>query len=206
MITDIEEYFERGCGRCPRFATADCSTRQWSVGLAALRKICLGMDLHETVKWGHPCYIHAERNVAIIGALRDDFRLSSFNAALLKDPNELLERPGPNTQHPDMIRFTKNGQVDLMKGVIESYLAEAIGYARAGIKPPKTTVQIELPIELLETLASDPELSEAFHGLTPGRQRSYVIHLNSAKKPETRMARIEKFRVKILAGKGANER
>ncbi len=31
MITDIEDYFRQGCGRCERFATADCATQQWQV-------------------------------------------------------------------------------------------------------------------------------------------------------------------------------
>ena len=39
----------------------------------------------------------------------------------------------------------------------------------------------------------------------PGLQRRYQIALSSAKKPETRIARIEKLRPKIFAGKGANE-
>ena len=39
----------------------------------------------------------------------------------------------------------------------------------------------------------------------PGLQRRYQIALSSAKKPETRIAPIEKLRPKILAGKGANE-
>lgn len=206
MITDIEEYFSKGCGRCERFATPDCSTRQWSNGLARLRQICIAMEMVETVKWGHPCYMHANRNIVILGALRNDFRLSFFNAALMKDSAGVLERQGPNTQHPDVIRFTKNNQVAKMKPIIEAYLAEAMGYAEAGIKPPKQQGELELPDELLEALESDPELAEAFDGLTQGRKKSYVINLNSAKKPETRFSRIAKFRDKILAGKGAMER
>ena len=66
--------------------------------------------------------------------------------------------------------------------------------------------ELEFPHELLEALDNDPELAEAFASLTPGRQKSYVITLNGAKKPETRAARIEKFRDRILAGKGALER
>ncbi|MEZ6133402.1 MAG: YdeI/OmpD-associated family protein [Pirellulaceae bacterium] len=206
MITEIEEYFSKGCGRCERFATSDCSTRQWTGGLAKLRQICLGMHLVETVKWGHPCYMHGDRNIAIIGALRNDYRLSFFNAALMKDPAGVLERQGPNTQYPDMIRFTENNQVGRMESIIESYLLEAIGYAEAGIKPPRLKGELQLPDELIEALESDPELANAFYGLTPGRKRSYVISLNSAKKSETRISRIAKFRGKILAGKGAMER
>lgn len=206
MITDIEEYFENGCGRCDKFATPDCVTRQWSCGLAKLRRICLGMKLVETVKWGHPCYMHADRNIAILGAFRNDFRLSFFHAALITDPAGVLEKQGPNTQCADMIRFTSNQQVAKLESTIEAYLAEAMRYADAGIKPPRQPGEVELPEELLEALEADPELAVAFHGLTPGRKRSYALNLNSAKKLATRISRIAKFRDKILAGKGATER
>jgi uncharacterized protein YdeI (YjbR/CyaY-like superfamily) len=58
----------------------------------------------------------------------------------------------------------------------------------------------------MEALDADPELAEAFHALTPGRQRGYVIYLSRAKQPETRHRQIEKARGRILAGKGVNER
>jgi uncharacterized protein YdeI (YjbR/CyaY-like superfamily) len=206
MITDIEDFFSKGCGRCDRFATADCSTRQWAHGLNELRRICLASGLVETVKWGHPCYMHAGRNIVIFGAFRGDSRLSFFNAALMKDPEGVLEKQGPNTRHPDMIRFVDNAQVAKMELVILSYLKEAMGYAQAGIKPPKEENEIELPDELVEALDSDPELAEAFRDLTPGRQKSYAINLGSVKKSETRISRIAKFRDHILAGKGAMER
>jgi len=206
MITVIEEYFSKGCGRCERFDTPDCSTRQWSHGLTDLRRICLEAGLCETVKWGHPCYMHRDRNIVILGALRSDFRLSFFNAALMKDAKAVLEKQGPNTRHADVIRFTENAQVAKMEPVIVSYLKEAMSYADAGVKPPKERSEIELPLELVDALDCDPELAEAFHSLTPGRQKSYVIHINSAKKPETRISRITNFRDNILAGKGAMER
>jgi uncharacterized protein YdeI (YjbR/CyaY-like superfamily) len=206
MITDIDDYFTKGCGRCDRFDTQDCSTKRWAAGLEALRKLCLNAGLTEEVKWGHPCYMHAGRNIAIIGAHRGDFRLSFFNAALMKDPEDVLEKQGPNTQHKDMFRFTDNAEVAAKEEIIRAYLQEAMGYAEAGIKPPKAERAVDLPDELVEALDADPELAEAFNSLTPGRQKSYAISLSSAKKPETRIARIEKFRPKIIDGKGATER
>ncbi len=206
MITDIEDYFAKGCGRCPRFAMPDCSTRRWAEGLSDLRRICRLPGLVETVKWGHPCYMHAGRNIVIIGAFRADFRLSFFDAPLMKDPDGVLERHGPNTRHPGMIRFTTNAQVAAMEPVILSYLEEAKGYAEAGIRPPKEDGGIDLPDELVEALDADPELAEAFHDLTPGRRKSYVINLASARTAATRYSRIARFRDRILAGKGATER
>lgn len=206
MIADIEDYFAKGCGRCARFDTARCSVMTWGEGLSKLREICLSAGLTETVKWGHPCYMHAERNIVIIGAFQDNFRLSFFNAALMTDPHGVLQRQGPNTRHPDMIRFADNDGPARLEDVILAYLHEAKGHAETGRKAPKDDAGIALPEELVKALADDPELARAFHALTPGRQKSYVINLNGAKKPETRANRVKTFRSKIIAGKGAMER
>jgi uncharacterized protein YdeI (YjbR/CyaY-like superfamily) len=181
MITNVEHYFDRGCGRCDRFDTPDCSTKFWHAGLADLRRICLDMGLSEHAKWGHPCYMHAGRNIVIIGAFREDYRLSFFHAALMRDPHSVLIGQGPNSSHPDCFKFTENGDVVEREAVIREYL-------------------------LIEALESDPELAQAFALLTPGRQRSYAFALNSAKTSATKVARIIKYRDKILAGKGALDR
>ena len=206
MITEIEDYFTKGCGRCDRFATPDCSTQAWVEGLARLRRICLDAGLTEAVKWGHPCYMLGDRNIALIGALRGDYRISFFNPALMTDPHGVLEPAGPNAAHPSMIRFRSNTAAADMEAVIRAYLDEAIGYAKAGTVAPRETRRIEWPDELVEALDADPVLAEAFHALTPGRQRSYAILLSSAKTSATRVARIAKARDRILAGKGATER
>jgi uncharacterized protein YdeI (YjbR/CyaY-like superfamily) len=205
MITQIEDYFKLGCGRCDRFGTPSCVTRIWHDGLAALRKICLDAGLEECVKWGHPCYTYQGRNIALIGALKGNFRLSFFNPALMTDPAGLLEKQGPNTQNADSIRFTDATEVTTKAATLHGYLHEAIGYAKAGLKAPRTAAEFELPEELLDFLDSDPQMADAFHALTAGRQRSYAILLNGAKTSATRLARIQKARPKILAGKGAHE-
>ena len=206
MITDVADYFTKGCGRCARFATPDCATQGWAEGLAALRAICLSAGLDEMVKWGQPCYRHAGRNIAIIGALRGDFRLGFFDAALLTNPGGLLERQGPNTRHPDTIRFSENADPERHRHAILACLAEAMGHAAAGHRPPRDAGAPDLPDDLVAALDGDPVLAEAFARLTTGRQRSYVIALSSAKAPETRLRRIAAFRDRIIAGKGATER
>lgn len=206
MITEIEDYFARGCGRCARFDTPACSARKWQAGVAALRSICLSEGLSEAVKWGHPCYMHAGRNIAVIGALQGDFRLSFFNAALMSDPFGVLERQGPNTRHPDAIIFTDFPQVIAREAAIRACLAEAKAHAEAGRTAPRDETEPDLPPELADALDSDPALAEAFYDLTRGRRRSYVLALSSAKQPETRRRRIEGYRDRIFAGRGATER
>lgn len=206
MISDPDDFFTKGCGRCDRFATPDCSTRAWIDGLNDLRRICLDMGLEEEVKWAHPCYLHAERNIAMFGAFRSDFRLSFLNAGLLSDTEGVLEPAGPNSQTPSMIRFTAVEQVGEMEPVIRAYLRQLMDHAEAGTKPQKVEREIDMPDELADALDADPELAEAFQALTPGRRKSYLFNLNQARQSATRVSRIEKFRDRIIAGKGALER
>ncbi|MFV0462500.1 MAG: YdeI/OmpD-associated family protein [Nostocoides sp.] len=206
MITDAQDFFTKGCGRCERFATPDCSTRRWIDDLEALRAIIIDMGLSEHAKWGHPTYMYAGRNIAIMGAFRHDFRLTFFEAGLLSDPDGVLEKQGENSQHPSMMRFTALGQVAEQEETIRAYLREAMGYAQQGIHAPAPTREVDVPEELTEALAADPELAEAFDALTPGRQKSWSIHIGAAKKSQTRADRAARAREKIMAGKGALER
>lgn len=205
MITEAEDFFTKGCGRCARFDTPDCSALLWRDGVLALRALMLDCGLSEAVKWGHPCFMLGDRNITLIGAFRGDFRLSFMNAALLSDPDGLLRPSGPNSQHPDIVVFRDAKSVAEQAPAIRALVEQSKGFARAGIKPPRNTEAPDLPDDLIEALDSDPELAEAFHRLTPGRQRSYVIALSSAKAPATRLRRIEGFRSRIFSGRGANE-
>lgn len=205
MITDPNEYFAKGCGRCARFATADCSTRRWLHGITELRRICLEAGLVETAKWGHPTYTHAGRNICIIGAFREDFRLNFMNASLLSNAEGLLEKPGPNSSEASQLRFTDNAAVKPLESFILQTIEEAKRHAEAGTKPAKAATAMEWPEELISALDDDPEMAEAFHALTPGRQRSWLLHLSGAKASATKSARIIKARAKIIAGKGMGE-
>ena len=206
MITDPDDFFTKGCGRCARFATPDCSTRLWIDDLNHLRRICLDLGLEETVKWAHPCYMHAGRNIALLAAFRTDFRLGLMNAGLVKDTEGVLEPQGPNSQTPSMFRFTAVGQVGEREPIVRAYLRQLMDHAEAGTKPAKAAREIDMPDELTDALDADPELAEAFQALTPGRRKSYMFNLSQTKQPATRVARIERFRDKIIAGKGAMER
>lgn len=206
MITKVQDWFDRGCGRCSRFDTPDCATRLWAEGVAALRLLCLDAGLDETVKWGQPCYVHAGRNVAIMGALRGDFRLSFFQPALLRDPQGLLQPAGPNSTEAGTIRFDGAAMIERLAPALRDLLAQAKAAAAAGARAPRRVAPITLPVELTAALEADPDLAAAFAALTPGRQRSHAIALASAKSSATRRARIARLRDRILAGKGATER
>jgi uncharacterized protein YdeI (YjbR/CyaY-like superfamily) len=93
------------------------------------------------------------------------------------------------------------------KRVLESYVLQAIAVEKAGLRVDfKAKRELALPEELSHALSKDAKLAKAFHGLTHGRQRGYVLHFSAAKQSETRSARIEKCRPKILAGLGLHDR
>lgn len=206
MISDISDYFTKGCGRCARFATPDCSVQTWADGLARLRAICLNFGLSENVKWGHPCYMHGDRNIAVFGAFRSDFRISFMNGSLLKDPHDILEPIGPNSRSRTVIRFRNAQDVTKRDPILREYLAELIAYADAGLKPaPRHQDELVLADELVDAMDTDPAFAAAFNALTPGRKRGWTLHFNSAKQSKTRQNRITKARDKILSGKGWSE-
>jgi uncharacterized protein YdeI (YjbR/CyaY-like superfamily) len=212
MVETVEAYFSQGCGRCPRFATADCATRRWATALQTLRAWCLEQGLAEELRWGHPCYRTADRNVVLLSALRDEVRLSFFDAAALPDPTGLLQKPGPHSQQAHLLRFTSLAEVQQRSAAVLALLQAATALAqttdgpRRARKPSPVPPANAWPPEWTQALAQDPELAAAFQRLTPGRQRSVHIHLSSAKKPATRQARIQALRPLVLAGQGADGR
>jgi uncharacterized protein YdeI (YjbR/CyaY-like superfamily) len=63
-----------------------------------------------------------------------------------------------------------------------------------------------IPEEFQKKLDGIPALKTAFHALTPGRQRGYILYFSAAKQSKTRELRVEKCRRQILDGKGLNDR
>ena len=178
---------------------------KWQTEMDSLRRIALGCDLAEELKWGKPCFTHRKKNVAIIIPLKESCALTFFKGALLKDPKHILKRIGKQ-QAGRWIKFTSPKEISALKPTLRSYLDEAIKIAESGRKVPlKKDSEYVVPEELQIRLNAAPELKAAFEALTPGRRRSYIFHIAGAKQAKTRMARAEKCVPKILSGRGFNE-
>jgi uncharacterized protein YdeI (YjbR/CyaY-like superfamily) len=179
--------------------------KKWQGETQKLRSILLDCGLGEDLKWGKPCFTFEGRNVAIIQPFKEHCSLMFFKGALLQDTYGLLRSQGENTQSALRLEFTSEAQIK--KTVVESYVKQAIAVEQAGLKVDfKAKHELELPQELTRILKKDRRLGKAFHALTPGRRRGYVLHFTGAKQSKTRTARIEKCIPKILAGKGMNDR
>jgi len=179
------------------------NVKKWRDELTILRSIVLESGLAEELKWGAPCYVHEKANVIIIHGFKDYFALMFFKGALMEDPQDLLRKPGENTQSGRQIRMTSMDEMLGQEEVLRAYIQDAIAVEKAGVKVVvKKTEEYPVPSELEESFAENRDLQHAFYGLTPGRQRAYLLHFAEAKQSATRKARIEKYTSRILKGKG----
>ncbi|MBK1884476.1 YdeI/OmpD-associated family protein [Luteolibacter pohnpeiensis] len=192
MNSELDSYFQE--------------TSRWSAELGLLRKILLGTELKEEVKWGQPCYTLNGANVIMLASFKDNCAISFLKGVLLKDPKMLLSKPGENSQTVRVIRFTNVQQIKEIKADLSAYIAEAISLEQTGIKVDrKPDSAPEIPDELNAKFAESAELEKAFLALTPGRQRAYCMFFAAAKQSKTRTARIDKYIPQILCGKGMND-
>jgi uncharacterized protein YdeI (YjbR/CyaY-like superfamily) len=179
---------------------------RWQGELRRLRKILLDSELTEEFKWGKPCYQWGKSNVVILYALKESCAAGFFKGVLLKDPQGLLRSPGENSQSSRWVKFTSLGEIEAQTPALRALVEEAIAAEKAGLKVPlQSNQKLVYVAELQKKLDEDPALKAAFEALTPGRRRGYNIHFSGAKQAETRAARVEKCRERILSGKGLGD-
>ncbi len=203
--TSVESYLRDGCGRCEKFQTPECKVHLWAKPLVALRALLNATELVEEMKWGSPTYSVDGKNVVMLTSFKEFCALSFFKGAAMKDDEGLLEAPGPNSHHARFLKFQSAADVKRLGPAARRFIAQGIELERAGVKVAKPTVAA-LPAELEARLAKDASLKKAFEALTPGRQRSHVLHISGAKQAETRERRVDACAKVILAGRGFNER
>ncbi len=180
--------------------------KRWSAEFAALRQLCLDTGLNEELKWGQACYDLGGSNVVLLHGFKDYCALLFMKGALLKDPKGILVQQTKNVQAARQIRFTSLADVKKKSAAVSAYIRDAIAVEKSGAKVPmKSAAQFDMPQEFLTRLDDDPELAEAFHALTPGRQKGYLLHFAGAKQATTRAARVEKHAPRILKGLGLDD-
>ena len=177
----------------------------WPDEIRAIRPLLLGCGLDEEIKWGKPCYCLGDANVVLLQEFSDHLALMFFKGVLLDDPDDVLHAQGPHSHGPKRMKFTSTGEVEERSGTIVAYVKQAIERERAGTELPEPPEE-KLAAELVERLASDDRLAEAFENLTPGRQREYNLHISDAKQSSTRERRIDKVVPRILDGRGLRDR
>ena len=180
---------------------------RWSEPLTLLRELLLFGGFVEEFKWGKPCYAYKGKNTIILFAFKEYCAIGFMKGALLKDAAHILSAPGEHSQAMRMVKFTNAEEVKKLTAILRDYIAETIANEEAGLEIPFQPSENEtVPEEFQAVLDENPSIEEAFHSLTPGRQRAYLLYFSDAKQSKTRVARIEKYLPRILERKGLLDR
>lgn len=179
---------------------------KWQAELVALRKVLLSCPLTEDVKWNVPIYTYEGKNIVGINGMKDYASLAFFKGSLLKDAAGILIQATEHTQAARSIHFGSVEEIVDKEALLKAYVLEAIEAEKAGLKVPvEKPADLPIPEEFQNKLDEVPGLNEAFKGLTPGRQKAYLLYFGQAKQSATRASRVEQFIPRILLGKGPND-
>ncbi|HMK06622.1 MAG TPA: DUF1801 domain-containing protein [Flavobacterium sp.] len=177
----------------------------WAEELDLLRSIINKTELAETVKWGGPVFTVNGKNIIGIGGFKNYFTIWFFNGVFLKDEKKVLVNAQEGvTKALRQWRFTSKEEVN--EPLILQYIAEAIANEKAGkVSKPEKKKQIDSPLFQKE-LAADAGLKKAFENFSTYKQYEFLEYIESAKREETKMARIEKVKPMINDNIGLNDK
>lgn len=178
---------------------------EWHEELDLLQSILAKTELTETTKWGGPVYTANGKNVLGIGGFKNYFTIWFFNGAYMSDPKEVLVNANEGvTKSLRQWRFTSKEEVD--EKLVLQYVNEAIENTKQG-KVGKPTKKEPIVSPLFNAaLHANANLQRAFEQFTPYKQYEFLEYVESAKREETKIARIEKITPMILDGIGLNDK
>jgi uncharacterized protein YdeI (YjbR/CyaY-like superfamily) len=155
-----------------------------------IRELILKADpeISEEFKWSIPVY--AKKKLVLgLGVFKNHVTLTFFQGALLKDPKKIFTSGFDNRQTRS-VKFSNIKEVD--EKILASYIKEAIANDAKGIKVNiKERKEIQAPEDFLKALKAK-KLDVKFQNMSYTCRKEYVQWIESAKKIETREARIKK--------------
>lgn len=184
---------------------------KWKAEFQLLRSLVLEsisktVSLQEEIKWGNPCYTYQDSNIVLIHGFKEYCALLFFKGVLLQDEKKILIQQTENVQSARQMRFKNLQEIINQRAVIKSFISQAIGVEKAGLKVSlKKPDEFKVADEFKTAMDKMPKLKMAFNALTPGRQRAYLLYFSSAKQVKTMTDRVKKYIPQILAGKGLDD-
>lgn len=181
-------------------------SNKWEEELEIIRSIIQDIGLKVEIKWGNEVYTHLNRNVVSYGGFKDFFTLWFYDGVFLKDSkNKLINANEAKTKALRQWRFYSKEDID--EKLIKSYILEAIQNVEDGkIWKPERDSKIVLP-ELMQTyFAKDKQLKAAFGKLTLFKQKEFIEYIDTAKREDTKISRMEKIAPMIHDGIGLHDK
>ena len=178
----------------------------WADKLQTLRTLLNSTSLKEKVKWGAPAYTLNKKILIGLGAFKNHMGIWFHQGVFLKDTqNQLMNAQEEKTKALRQWRFHQEDTIN--EALVAEYIKEAIQNAVDGKEhKPERNKTLVLPELLREACKQDPAFNAAFNSLSPGKQREYAAHINSAKREATQQSRLTKILPMILQGAGLHDK
>lgn len=181
-------------------------SKKWHEELELLKSIFEKAGLSKTIKWGTEVYTHNGRNVVACLGFKEFFSLWFYDGVFLSDSYKVLyTASNGETKALRQWRFTSIEEIDEDK--IMAYIQESIANVEKGkVWKKEKSKPLEVPELLKSAFEENPALETAFFGLTPFKQKEYIQHINSARREETKITRLDKMIPMILQNEGLHDK
>lgn len=171
--------------------------------LETIRQMLLEAGFEEAWKWNMPCYLSGRIISVGVGCFKQFTSVWFHHGALLADPLRLLIPASSGTKNQRQWRFYPNQAVPEIE--FKAYALEAFAAASQAYKLKRLDKPVEIPMTLKARFDREPMLATAFEKLKKTQQRELCDWLDSAKREETRTARLEKIIDLIAVGRSIND-
>lgn len=115
----------------------------------------------------------------------------------MSDPKKLFT-DGQANKGNRTIKFTEIKQIN--EKILIAYVKEAVKLNTSGVKKPQMKT-VDLPEDFAKLLAKNKEAKRFFDTLSFTYRKEYAVWISSAKRPETRAARLKKAIENLSTGK-----
>ena len=175
---------------------------QWKHLEEKFHSLVASTKLVPEIKWGTTIYTLNGKNIVAFGGFKNFGSIWFYDGVLLSDPLKVLVNASEGkTKALRQWRFFKDDE--FKSSEIKKYIQEAIKLSEKGITVlPERNTPPEPSGLLKEYLKKDKKFQLSFDKLTAGRQKEYIEYIESAKREETRLSRIEKIIPMVIAGTG----
>lgn len=156
-------------------------------------------DLTESIKWNNLCF-SGRKLVCALSACKKHAGFSFFRGTELPDPHRLLTGQETNTS---ILTLRLTSLDDLDRDALRTLLHAAVEFDADPSIPPAPRQRREplpMPDFFAEALEKQANAAAGFHSLSPTGQREYLVWLSTAKRPETRAARLEQTLAALASG------
>ena len=181
-------------------------SEKWASEISLIKTIIQKAGLEVAIKWGAEVYSYQGKNLISYAAFKNYVALWFYNGVFMEDKYKvLINAQEGKTKALRQWRFESAEQIDEAK--ILEYITEAKKNIAEGKVWKAEKIQMpQMPAILLQEFENNKDLSSHFSKLSPYKQKEYIEYLETAKREETRLQRLQKIIPMIMQCKGLNDK